>query len=83
VSSFQSAKQNEKNLPMPPTPEDLWYGACPCGGTYEPRVVEVRLTNQMGEAVVLPKIPQGACRVCGSRVYKLAVLQRIEALMRF
>ena len=68
---------------MPPSPEYLWYGTCPCGGTYEPRVVEVRLTNQTGKAVVLPTIPQGACQVCGSRVYKLAVLQRIEALMRY
>jgi YgiT-type zinc finger domain-containing protein len=59
-----------------------WYGICPCGGTYEERTVEVRLTNRAGDGVTLPEIPQGACPVCGSRVYKLAVLQRIEAAMR-
>ena len=67
---------------MPPPADSSWYGTCPCGGTYEPRVVEVRLTNQSGEPVTLPEIPQGVCPNCGSRVYKLAVLQRIEALMR-
>jgi len=67
---------------MPLASENTWYGICPCGGAYDPRVVEVRLTNQAGKVIVLPRIPQGACSVCGSRVYKLAVLQRIEALMR-
>ena len=67
---------------MPLAPEDLWYGTCPCGGIYEPRVVEVRLTNRTGKAIALPRIPQGACSACGSRIYKLAVIQRIEAIMR-
>lgn len=59
----------------PPT----WYGQCPCGGRYEERTVQVRLTGPHAMPRVLPDIPQGACPHCGSRVYKLAVLQRIEA----
>jgi YgiT-type zinc finger domain-containing protein len=57
------------------------FGRCPCGGVYEPRVVEVRMTVG-GEAVVLSDVPQGACPVCGSRIYKAAVLEEIEAVMR-
>jgi hypothetical protein len=33
-----------------------------------------------GEPVVLTDVPQGACPICGSRVYKTEVLERIEAL---
>jgi len=57
------------------------FGRCPCGGTYESKLVEVRMTVQ-GEVVVLSDVPQGACPVCGSRVYKAGMLEDIEALMR-
>lgn len=57
------------------------YGRCPCSGRYETRFVEVRLTVN-GRAVVLTQVPQGACPMCGSRVYKTEVLTRIEALMK-
>jgi len=54
------------------------YGSCPCGGTFEETVVEVRFT-----AVTPPQslrdVPQAACPLCGTRVYKSAVLERIEA----
>jgi YgiT-type zinc finger domain-containing protein len=62
---------------MEPLP--VQYGKCPCTGTYENRTVEVRI-NVGGEAVVLENVPQGACPLCGSRVYKTEVLERIEAL---
>ena len=55
------------------------YGKCPCTGTYESRTVEVRMTVR-GEPVVLTDVPQGACPLCGSRVYKTDVLERVEAL---
>ena len=32
--------------------------------------------------VVLTNVPQGACPLCGSRVYKAEVLERIESLMK-
>ncbi|MBX7100707.1 MAG: YgiT-type zinc finger protein [Myxococcaceae bacterium] len=57
------------------------YGRCPCGGQYEHRAVEVRMTVQ-GKVVVLTDVPQGACPQCGSRVYKAEVLERIESLMK-
>lgn len=57
------------------------YGRCPCGGRYENRYVEVRLTVN-GKVVVLTQVPQGACPHCGSRVYKAEVLERIELLMK-
>jgi len=57
------------------------YGRCPCGGTYDNRSVEVRLTVG-GKVVVLTDVPQGACPNCGSRVYKAEVLERIETLMK-
>jgi hypothetical protein len=34
-----------------------------------------------GEPIVLEHVPQGACPLCGSRVYKTAVLEQIEAIM--
>lgn len=55
------------------------YGRCPCTGEYENRAVEVRMTVG-SEVVVLNDVPQGACPLCGSRVYKAEVLERIEAL---
>jgi YgiT-type zinc finger domain-containing protein len=57
------------------------YGRCPCGGRYDNRAVEVRLTVG-GKVVVLTDVPQGACPNCGSRVYKPEVLERIESLMK-
>jgi hypothetical protein len=53
------------------------YGMCPCGGEYEARLVEVR----MGERT-LSDVPQGACPLCGSRVYRGDVLAVIEAFYR-
>lgn len=57
------------------------YGRCPCTGQYETRFVEVRI-NVASKVVVLTNVPQGACRLCGSRVYKAEVLERIESLMK-
>lgn len=57
------------------------YGRCPCTGQYENRFVEVRMTVG-GKVVVLTDVPQGACPMCGSRVYKAEVLERIESLMK-
>lgn len=57
------------------------FGTCPCGGRYEPRVVEVRMTAK-NPPVVLSGIAQGSCPGCGSRVYKRDVLERLELLMR-
>ena len=59
----------------------LEWGACPCGGRYENRIVEVRMTVD-GELVVLTDIPQGACPNCGSRVYKSEMLERIEDVLK-
>jgi YgiT-type zinc finger domain-containing protein len=57
------------------------YGKCPCGGVYETRLVDIRMT--VGEQlVVLTDISQGACPHCGSRVYKAVTLERIESLMK-
>ena len=59
----------------------LEYGTCPCGGKYENRFVEVRMT--VGDKqIVLNDVPQGACPQCGSRVYKAEMLERIEAMMK-
>jgi hypothetical protein len=57
------------------------YGRCPCGGVYERRFVEVRMTVA-DEPVHLQDVPQGACPLCGSRVYKANVLESIESVMR-
>jgi hypothetical protein len=59
----------------------LDYGRCPCSGVYDRRFVEVRM-NVGNKVVVLTGVPQGACRVCGSRVYKTDILERIESLMK-
>ena len=56
---------------------------CPCGGKYEARTVEVRLTPPGAtQPVVLQSIRQGACPQCGSRVYQAADLERIESLTK-
>ena len=65
-------------MSAPRTPE---YGRCPCGGTYEPRTVEVRMTVD-GTPVVLTDVPQGGCGLCGGRVYSLATLETLEQTMR-
>lgn len=57
-------------------------GRCPCGGRYEHRLVEVRIADNRPEPVVLGDVPQGACPTCGSRVYPVTVLGRLELLMR-
>lgn len=57
------------------------YGTCPCSGTYEHRYVDVRFTVG-DEVVVLESVAQGACPLCGSRVYKNEVIEDIEATMR-
>jgi hypothetical protein len=59
----------------------LEYGRCPCSGYYEARWVEVRMTVE-DKLIILTDVPQGACPVCGSRVYKVEVLERIESLMK-
>ena len=63
------------------SPNEVEYGKCPCGGHFENRQVEVRMTI-FGRAVVLPGVPQGVCRKCGSRVYKAQILECIESLMK-
>lgn len=65
-------------MALPPTSD---FGPCPCGGVFERRTVEVRMTVE-GEMIVIEDVPQGACPVCGSRVYKARVLEEIEATMR-
>ena len=57
------------------------YGRCACSGWFESRLVEVRPVVG-GEPVVLKNVPQGACPLCGSRVYKADVLRMVEAAMR-
>jgi YgiT-type zinc finger domain-containing protein len=59
----------------------LDYGRCPCSGMYENRTVEVRMTVA-GRVILLTDVPQGACPLCGSRVYKTEVLERIESVMK-
>ncbi len=56
------------------------YGLCPCGGQYKNHTVEVRKTVK-GKVVVLTE-SQGKCPLCGSRIYKAEVLERIESLMK-
>ena len=59
----------------------IGYGRCPCGGQYENRAVEVRMT--VGDkAIVLTNVPQGACPLCGSLVYKAEILARVESVMK-
>ncbi len=57
----------------------LDYGKCRCAGQLESRSVEIRMTLEHG-LVALTNVPQGACPVCGSRVYKAWVLQCIEGV---
>jgi hypothetical protein len=57
------------------------YGKCTCSGIYDKRTVEVRMTVAE-RPIVLAGVPQGACPLCGSRVYKSAILNALELLMR-
>jgi YgiT-type zinc finger domain-containing protein len=57
------------------------WGRCPCGGQYENRLVEVKMTID-GQPVSLTDVPQGACPSCGSRIYKAEMLARIEGVMK-
>ena len=57
------------------------FGRCPCSGTYEERSVEVRMTVA-GEQILLRDVSQGACPMCGSRVYKTAILGEVEQVMK-
>jgi hypothetical protein len=56
------------------------YGRCPCSGSYEQRRIECRMTVA-GSVLVLTNVAQGACHLCGSRVYKGEILQALEGLM--
>jgi YgiT-type zinc finger domain-containing protein len=57
------------------------WGACPCGGKFENRMIEVRMTVD-GKPVVMTDVPQGVCPNCGSRVYRAEMLERIECGMK-
>jgi YgiT-type zinc finger domain-containing protein len=59
----------------------LDYGRCPCSGVFEHRTREVSLTAGK-QPIVITHVPQGACPLCGSQVYKADILERIEALYR-
>lgn len=59
----------------------LDYGTCPCTGNYETRFVQASITVE-GRIIVLNDVPQGVCPLCGSRVYKLDLLEYIEAAMK-
>jgi YgiT-type zinc finger domain-containing protein len=64
-------------MALPPASD---YGQCPCGGTYERKLVEVRMTVN-GQAILVEDVAQGYCPTCGSRVYKAVVIEELEALM--
>jgi hypothetical protein len=59
----------------------MQYGHCICGMKYEHRFVEVHMVLD-GQHVVVDKVPRGACPLCGSLVYKTAVLATIESKMK-
>ena len=61
--------------------DSIQYGTCPCGGSYERRSREVTMTVD-GKRQDLSQVPQGACPNCDARVYKVEVLERVEATMR-
>ncbi|MBZ4018594.1 hypothetical protein [Streptomyces purpurogeneiscleroticus] len=63
-------------------PRPGWYGRCPCGGVYEEHLLEVQVVDPQGTEHLLTKVPQGRCATCAMRVYKLAVLQRIEGVCK-
>ena len=55
------------------------YGTCPCGGEHNSGMIPVTIHRAAGEPIVL-SVPQGTCPLCGSRVYKAQVLERVEAI---
>jgi hypothetical protein len=59
----------------------LHFGQCPCGGKYDSKVVEIRMTTTH-PPTILSNVFQGACPRCGSRVYKAATLERVEAVFK-
>jgi YgiT-type zinc finger domain-containing protein len=63
------------------TPASLDWGRCPCGGTFEHKLVEIKMTVE-GSVVTLTDVPQGVCPSCGSRVYKAETLTRVESTLR-
>ena len=58
----------------------LEWGGCPCGGRYDPRLVEVKMTVSNSPRV-LEQVSQGHCPNCGGRVYKAETLGRVEETM--
>lgn len=60
-----------------PRPRAYDFGRCPCGGSYEPKLIEVPFHDQ---DVVLTDVPQGVCPVCGAHTYKAGVLDCLERL---
>jgi hypothetical protein len=54
------------------------YGKCLCGGDLDETLVEVRF-SAVTPSQVLRDVPQASCPLCGTRIYKSAVLERIEA----
>jgi hypothetical protein len=59
---------------------EVEYGKCPCGGHFENRRVEVRMTV-FGQVIMLSGVPQGVCPKCSAHVYKAQVLEYVESLM--
>jgi hypothetical protein len=61
---------------------DLSFGRCACrAADLELRTVLVGMTVN-DQRVELSDVPQGACDVCGARVYKAAILHGMEEAMR-
>lgn len=54
---------------------------CGCGGHLEDRTVSVKMMRD-GQQVVLDDVAQGTCMQCGSRVYPMQILERVESTLR-
>lgn len=57
------------------------YGHCACTGMYQGQLIEVEM-DVAGRTVVITAIPQGECPRCGSQVYKMQVIERMESILR-
>lgn len=57
------------------------FGRCGCGGTFEQRLVEVRVTID-GTAFLHEGVQQGNCPLCGRRVYQAAMVVALERFLR-
>jgi YgiT-type zinc finger domain-containing protein len=57
------------------------YGDCPCSGRYENLAVDIRV-SVAGHIEELREVPQGSCPLCGSRVYKADVIERLDGLLK-